>query len=647
MATVKRLAIGLAGSLAASLWLGQSPLLLPLLATLAALAPAAPQLLRRVWAVLRTLPRDMHFLFRAIKTYKEIKRIERKNACLADIFDEQVLARPDKVLIKHNGKEWTFRQVSDYSKRVANAFQRRGYVKGDVVAVFMNNCPEYVALWLGLSRLGVVAALINHNQRSKALVHSLTIAKSRAVVFGAELADAALEVKDQLGETELFQLHVAEEVAAALPPSVEDLRAILDASPVSDPTAPRPGYKDALLYIYTSGTTGLPKAAKIVHSRYIAAGKGIPMLTGMVPEDVVYAPLPLYHSAGGMCAMGYGLAFGMTVVLRTKFSASAFIPDCVQHECTVVQYIGEVCRYVLTTPVKDSDTQHRIRLMIGNGMRPAVWQRFVDRFRVPHVVELYGSTEGNVTFFNFDNTVGAVGFLPRFLPEFIYPIGFVRVDQDSGDIIRGQDGLCQRCDINEPGMLVGYISDSDPSREFHGYLDKSSSEKKILRDVYVKGDKWFMTGDILVMDELGYIYFRDRTGDTFRWKGENVSTAEVEAVVSAAVGERDIAAYGVEVAGSEGRAGMVAIADPNGTLDLDKLAKEVDRHLPSYARPLFIRTVPRIEKTGTYKIVKVNLQKQGYDPAAVSDPLFVRQRDGYSPLTAPVFQDIVSGKLRL
>ncbi|KAK3908299.1 Long-chain fatty acid transport protein 4 [Frankliniella fusca] len=606
MSALRRLAVALAGALAAGLWLGQSLgqslLLLPLLAVI---GPAAPRLLRRLWAVVRTLPRDLQ----AIRTLLVIKKIERQNACLADVFDEQVRAHPNKVLFKHNEREWTFREVSEYSNRVANTFQSWGYVKGDVVAVFMNNCPEYVALWLGLSKLGVVSALINHNQRAKALVHSLAIAKSRAVVFGAELAAAVLEVSEQLDGPELLQLHVGDEPAAALPAAVRDLRAALLAAPATAPTAPRPGYKDPLLYIYTSGTTGLPKAAKIVHSRYIAAGKGIPMVTGMAPEDVVYAPLPLYHSAGGMCAVGYGLAYGMTVVLRNKFSASAFIADCIEHECTVVQYIGEVCRYVLATPVRDSDIQHRIRLMIGNGMRPAVWQRFVDRFRVPHVVELYGSTEGNVTFFNFDNTVGAVGFLPRFLPDRLYPIGFVRVDQESGDIIRGEDGLCQRCEINEPGMLVGYISDSDPSREFHGYVDKSSSEKKILRDVYVKGDKWFMT--------------------------------------ARPSGERDLAVYGVEVAGSEGRAGMAAIADPDGDLDLDKLAREVDRHLPSYARPLFIRVTPRIEKTGTYKIVKVNMQKQGYDPAVVSDRLFVRQGAGFAPLTTEVFQDIATGRLRL
>ncbi|KAJ1528034.1 hypothetical protein ONE63_007955 [Megalurothrips usitatus] len=645
MALTARAAAGLAAvALAAGLWLLPLPLLLaPLLLLL------APPYSRRLWAVIRTLPRDINFLVRAVRCYMWVKKQERRNACLADIFDEQVRARPNKVLIRHDDKEWTFQQVADYSNRVANTFEQRGYRKGDVVALFMNNCPEYVCVWLGLSKLGVVSALINHNQRAKALAHSLTIAKCRGVVFEPALAQAVLDVRDQLDDPELLQLQVpAGSAPAELPPSVTDLGVLLEAAATSEPTSPRPFYRDTLLYIYTSGTTGLPKAAKILNLRYMAAGKGVAMLTGMTPEDVVYCPLPLYHSAGGMCAVGYGLTHGLTVVLRTKFSASAFIPDCVKHRCTVVQYIGEVCRYVLATPPGPADTQHSLRLMIGNGMRPAVWRRFLDRFRVPNVVELYGSTEGNVTFFNFDNTVGAVGFLPRFAPLSAFPIGFVRVDQETGDVIRNRaTGLCERCDVGEPGMLVGHISDSDPSREFHGYLDRASSEKKILRDVYAKGDKWFMTGDILVMDELGYIYFRDRTGDTFRWKGENVSTAEVEAAITAAVGQRDVAVYGVEVAGSEGRAGMAAVGDPDGTLDLAALAKGVDQQLPSYARPLFLRVRPRLEQTGTFKIVKVTLQKEGYDPATVSDPLYVRSGAGFVPLTPDVFQDIVSGKMRL
>ncbi|XP_034248779.1 long-chain fatty acid transport protein 4-like [Thrips palmi] len=601
---------------------------------------------RRVLSIVRTLPRDVDFLIKGVSAYLYIKRMQRRNACVADVFDERLRAHPQKVLFKFNDRDWTFQQVADYSNRVANAFARLGYKKGDVVALLMSNCAEYVAVWLGLSKLGVVAALINHNQRGKALVHSLTIAKSRAIIFGADLYQAVQDVRGELDDSlEMLQLLATGE-SAATPPAVKDLNALIDDAPTSEPKVPRPGYRDILVYIYTSGTTGLPKAAKINHSRYIAAGTGIPMLLGTSRDEVVYCPLPLYHSAGGMCAVGYGLFYGMTVVIRAKFSASAFIPDCIKYKCTLVQYIGEICRYVLATPEQASDKQHRLRYMIGNGMRTAVWRRFVDRFQVPNVVELYGSTEGNVTFFNFDNTVGAVGFMPRILPLSVLPIGFVRVDE-TGDIVRGGDGLCQRCDIGEPGMLVGYISDSDPSREFHGYVDTASSEKKILRDVYAKGDKWFMTGDILVMDELGYIYFRDRTGDTFRWKGENVSTAEVEAAVMAAVGQRDIAVYGVEVAGSEGRAGMAAVAVSDGDLDLEALAKVLDSHLPSYARPLFLRTPAKLEKTSTYKIVKVAMQKQGYDPAVVSDPLFLRQGATFVPLTAQMYKDVCSGKLRL
>ncbi|KAK7791656.1 hypothetical protein R5R35_005068 [Gryllus longicercus] len=627
--------------------LARAPLALALsLAPLALLALVAlAPFRRRLYVILVTLPRDLKLVYRFAKIYIISYLLNGKNVSVVTKFREQVAKHPNKACYIFEDTVWTFADVEKYSNKVARVFRKQGLGEGDAVSLVMENRPEFVCLWLGLAKLRVVTALVNTNLRQGPLAHSLRVAKSRAIIASAALAPAAREVETQLP---LFVLGaggdaVGEGGAVALEPL------LAEEEPLPPEGVPPPGFRDPLLYIYTSGTTGLPKAAVMLNSRYLLMCAAASVMSRFRPDDVLYCPLPLYHSAGGVLGVGAALYGGLTVVMRAKFSASAYFPDCVRHGCTVGQYIGEICRYLLAVPPRPEDTAHRVRLLLGNGMRPQIWATFVQRFKVPQIRELYGATEGNTNIVNVDETVGAVGFLPRCLPAAVLPMALVRVDDASGLPLRGADGFCQRCDAGEPGMAIGIIDQKNVIREFHGYVDKKESEKKIICDVFKKGDKAFLSGDILVMDEYGYLFFKDRRGDTFRWKGENVSTAEVEAVISNVIDLKDATVYGVEVPGAEGRAGMVAVQDPEGSLDLQRLAAGVERSLPGYARPLFVRVTPRLQLTGTFKLKKTELQNEGFDPARVApgDSLYVLQGGAYRPLTPDMHRQILDGSLRL
>lgn len=546
-------------------------------------------------------------------------------------------------------QEWSFAEVEEYSNKIANVFKSHGYKKGDVIALFLENKPEFICTWLGLSKLGVIVPLINTNQRLVSLVHSITIANSQAIIFGTELSTAVIEILDQIeSKVALYELTSLREQPKNTHSSFENLNQLLaEANPTPPVLQDPPGYHDNLVYIYTSGTTGLPKAAVISNSRYIFIAAAIHWLARFKPSDRFYTPLPLYHTAGGCMSTGQMLIFGSTLVIRKKFSASAYFPDIKKYECTVAQYIGEMCRYVLAVPRKPEEGDHKLRLIFGNGLRPQIWTEFVERFNIPRVAEFYGATEGNANIVNVDNTVGAIGFVSRIIPS-VYPISIIRVDSVTGEPIRDSKGLCILCKPDEPGVFIGKIIPGNPSRAFLGYVDKKASEKKIVRDVFKIGDAAFISGDILVADEFGNLFFKDRTGDTFRWKGENVSTSEVEGVLSNILNYKDVVVYGVEIRGHEGRAGMAAILDPDNNVDLNYLGEGIKKGLPSYARPIFLRTLDKLDMTGTYKMKKVDLQKEGFDPAVIKDKLYYLDASGkYQPITPDVFTKINDGSIRI
>ncbi|XP_063066822.1 long-chain fatty acid transport protein 4 [Engraulis encrasicolus] len=597
----------------------------------------------------KTLGRDLHAAGVLLKVKFNVRRHLRQKNTIPKIFAETLGRHPDKValIFEGTGERWTYRQLDDYSTRVANLLWQRGYRQGDVVALFMENKHQYVGLWLGMAKIGVEAALINFNLRLEALVHCINISNAKAVVFGSELSEAMCEVHSSMAKR-VSLLCCGEWDPRRVPEGTESLEPLLEDAPTHTPTPPDCGFTDRLFYIYTSGTTGMPKAAIVVHSRYYRMASLVYYGFKMTSDDVLYDCLPLYHSAGNIVGVGQCLIHGMTVVIRKKFSASKFWDDCIKYNCTIVQYIGEICRYLLNQPVRASERGHRVRMALGNGLRQSIWEEFTGRFNVPQIAEFYGATECNCSLGNFDNKTGACGFNSRILP-YIYPIRLVKVDEDTMELIRGPDGVCLPCGPGEPGQLVGRIIQSDPLRRFDGYINQSATSNKIAHSVFNKGDSAYLSGDVLTMDEYGYMYFKDRTGDTYRWKGENVSTTEVEGTLSRLLDMKDVVVYGVEVPGAEGKAGMAAIADPEVTTDLEKFARDMEKSLPSYARPAFLRFLPEVNKTATFKFQKTEMRREGFDPLQVSDRLFFldTSRGGYVALTPELHRAILSGKQKL
>lgn len=602
---------------------------------------------RQVMYVLyKTLPRDLLGAYRFLQVNVLLWWWEKREYTVTKVFSKYAAAHPKKIAYIFEDKKWTYEELEHFSNRIGRYFRTRPFSHFDSIAVVMENCPEYIGIWLGLSKAGFVAALINTNLRHDMLLHSINAAGCKAIIFGSEFKDAIRDIKSKIPDIGLYQW--SESADTPILEEATDLNtgmSSIDSGPLIvqlDLSSPR----DKLIYIYTSGTTGMPKAAVINNLRYMLIACGVNSMLRIRSNDRIYNSLPLYHTAGGIIGAGQALLRGVTVVIRRRFSASKFWSDCIHYECTVAQYIGEVCRFLLTVPPNQNDRKHKIRLMFGNGLRPQIWESFVKRFGIKQIGEFYGATEGNSNLVNINNKTGAVGFIPRYAGH-LYPVALLKIDEETGELLRGTDGLCITCKPGEPGIFVGKINPKKAINDFSGYADKKASEQKIIHNVFKKGDRVFNSGDILVMDELGYFYFKDRTGDTFRWRGENVATSEVEAVISKMIGFKDATVYGVEVSGNEGKAGMVAIYDANNSLNIGGLGEELKKVLPSYARPRFVRILSELPMTGTFKLKKKNLQREAFDITKVKDPIYFLNNDTYVKLTDKYYNDIIEEKIRL
>ena len=542
---------------------------------------------------------------------------------------------------------FTYAQWNGRANRYARWAASLGLKKGDVVALLMPNRAEYLCIWLGIAKAGGVTALINTNLAGASLAHCINVVAAKTIIVDASLAPLLETARARLPADLRIFAHGEGSVHPRVDTAVEGF---LDSDLLAAERVPLT-VNDKCLYIYTSGTTGLPKAANINHYRVQLAMHGFSGATGATANDRMYDCLPMYHTVGGVVAPGVVLTVGGVCVIRDKFSAREFWPDIVRHDCSMFAYVGELCRYLVHAPPGPDDRRHHIRLCLGNGLRPDVFVAFRDRFGLPRILEFYAATEGNCSLFNFDSRPGAVGRIPKWL-ERRFIIKIVKFDVESGQPIRGADGFCVECATDEVGEMVGEILNdpSRPSARFEGYADQAATEKKILRDVFRKGDAWFRTGDLMKKDADKYFYFVDRIGDTFRWKGENVSTTEVSEAITGFPGVIEATVYGVEVPGAEGRAGMAAIvSDPAAPFDLAAFPAYLAGHLPDYARPLFLRFRAALDVTGTFKQRKVELVKEGFDPSLTGDALYVydARARAFSPLDAGAVAAIARGALRL
>lgn len=591
--------------------------------------------------------RELVFVRTGMRLTRRVKDIKPDSAfTTADIFETWVAKTPDAPAIYFEDQVVTWKQMDLGACRYARWAMAQGIGRGDAVAILMENRPDFIMAWYGLHKIGAVGALINTNQTAAPLAHSLNISGAKHLILGAEMAENLATASGRV-ETPMTVWASGGVVAGA-----NDLDAALaEMSPAPIPRPFRDGLtcKDKALYIYTSGTTGMPKAANISHLRLQNMMHAFGATTNATSKDIMYNVLPLYHSAGGICAVGAVFTVGGSVVLRRRFSASAFWEDCARYKPTLFQYIGELCRYLLNAPAHPKETAHALRLAVGNGLRPEIWPAFQQRFKIPKVVEFYGATEGNVALLNFDGKVGAVGRIPNYARK-RFPVFIVKFDIETEQPVRDPaTGFCIECAPGEAGEAIGRIDANEPRTSFEGYSKGADTQKKLLTDVFAKDDRFFRTGDLLRKDAQGYFYFVDRIGDTFRWKGENVATSEVAEAVSLFPGVKEANVYGVKVGDLDGKAGMTAlVAGPE--LDLAKLPAYLETQLPAYARPLFIRLLQgEMEITGTFKHRKVELVKEGFDPATLGDPLFWLDPEskGYKPLTAEDHRRIVAGDVKL
>ncbi|KAM3837932.1 long-chain fatty acid transport protein 2-like [Diretmus argenteus] len=590
---------------------------------------------------------DLAFISCGLRIALRLSRHAKKRPyhSVLDGFLEKVARHPNKPFIVFEKSSYTYREADAHSSRAARALLAHADLKeGDTVALFLGNEPHFVFVWLALAKLGCAAALLNCNVRAKSLLHCFSCCDAKVVIAGAELRGAVEEVLPSLLQQGVRVFILSEECDTEGMHSLSDKIRQSSDQPLSPQLRANTTAKSAALYIYTSGTTGLPKAAVINHERMCMAAF-LQLIGGVRSDDVIYTYLPLYHSAGFLIGLCGAIDQGITIVLRRKFSASQFWDDCRKYNVTVIQYIGEIMRYLCNTPKKDSDRDHKVRLALGNGIRADAWEEFLQRFGDIRIIECYGATEGNIGFINYVGKVGAIG-KENFLLKAQSSYALLKYDTEKEEPVRDSRGFCIEVPRGETGLLVAKIGKRTP---FIGYAkNKQQTEKKKLMDVFVKGDLYFNSGDLLKIDQEGFVYFQDRIGDTFRWKGENVATTEVSAhlIMVDCIEEANV--YGVKVPGHEGRIGMATLKLRE---DMDFNSKAVYEHvktcLPSYARPYFIRIQDSLAVTGTFKQMKVKLAEEGFDPALIKEPLFyLEDSKGYVPMTQEIFDSITAGKIR-
>ena len=568
-------------------------------------------------------------------------------AGLGIAFEKAVKRNPDGMALLFEEQKYTYTELNQWANQISHYYLSLGAKKGDVIAVMIENRSELVACIVALAKIGVTAALVNTSQVGKVLAHSINLVNPIAVIVGEECRVAVDDIRNELSvapeRLHWFADQATRIDAGKAPKGFQNLAQLIEQFPkFNPPTTQSVKGKDGLFYIYTSGTTGLPKAVIFTNSRWTLAYGTYGHILNLTPDDVMYVTLPLYHATGTVVCWCGVIAGAATLAIRRKYSTSSFWKDVQKFDASAIGYVGELCRYLMDAPPSDLEKGHRVTKMIGNGMRPNIWDKFKERFGIEEVLELYASSEGNVGFsnvFNFDNTVG---FSPT-------PYAVIQFDKEKNEPIRNKKGWCIKVKKGEVGLLVGKITRRSP---FDGYTDPEKNKSVIIKDMFKHGDAYFNTGDLVRDIGFRHAQFVDRLGDTFRWKGENVSTTEVENMVSEYSKISEAVVYGVEIPNTNGRAGMAAITlHPNAVLDeqdCKNMLAEFKKCLPAYAVPVFLRIQQQVETTGTFKYQKSKLKEQGFDPEKTDDRILVwlPSNDAYCELTADILSNIQAYKYR-
>ena len=538
------------------------------------------------------------------------------------VFQDRAARYPDHVFIRFDDEGLTYREANETVNRYAATLAERGVGRGDVVGVIMRNSARTLLVMLAAVKLGAIAGMLNHKQRGNVLAHSVGLLHAKVIVGEEDLLSAVDESEAEVADTV----------------TIDELDRLSADAPTENPVVTSSVLaKDPAFYIFTSGTTGAPKASVMTHYRWLRAMGGSGAIgMRLKSSDTVYCCLPLYHNTALTVAVSGVISAGATLALGRSFSASRFWDDVTRHDATAFVYIGEVCRYLLNQPERDTDRTNKVRVIGGNGLRPDIWDEFTARFNIPQVFELYGASEGNTGFVNIFHIPKTAGLCPT-------AVAFVEYDPETGEPVRDENGRVRKVRRGQPGLLLSKITKAQP---FDGYTDPEASEKKLIRNAFRDGDVWLNSGDLLRPQGWRHAVFVDRLGDTFRWKGENVATTDVEAAVAADPGVEAVTVFGVKVPGADGRAGMAAAVLKDGTeFDGASLAHTVYDRLPGYAVPLFIRVVDSLEHTATVKTKKVDLREQGYGPE-VDDPVYVLngRKEGYVPYYDDYPEEVAAGE---
>ncbi|MGE8177901.1 long-chain-acyl-CoA synthetase [Pseudomonas fluorescens] len=598
--------------------------------------------------MLRKLPSIAKALPRVVKGLKVANVKQPDQPCgLGWSFEQATHRNPNGPALLQGEVRLSYAQVNQWANRIAHYLIAQGIGKGDVVAIFIENRPELLVTVLAVAKVGAISAMLNTSQTRQALVHSVNLVAPAAIVVGEELVGVYSAIREQVAIDTARTWWVADQDTSRDPGSVPagfiNLMLASTDCPSDNPLSSQQVYlNDPCFYIYTSGTTGLPKAGVFKHGRWMKTSASFGLIAlDMAPDDVIYCTLPLYHATGLCVCWGSAICGASGFAIRRKFSASQFWNDARKYQATTIGYVGELCRYLIDQPPSAADRDNAVLKMIGNGLRPGVWSEFKRRFGVNHICELYAASDGNIGFsniLNFDNTIG-FSLMSWALVEYAH---------DSCAPIRNSKGFMQKVGKGRQGLLLAKIDDKAP---LDGYTDPQKTEKVVLHDVFEKGDRYFNTGDLLRSIGFGHAQFVDRLGDTYRWKGENVSTTEVENILLKHPHIAEAVAYGVEINNTNGRAGMAAItpAESLATLDFSELLSFARQHLPAYAVPLFLRVKVKMETTGTFKYQKTRLKDEAFDQRKTGDdPVYawLPGSDTYVQVTEQVLADIHAGKFR-